>query len=84
MRTYLGEFEQLLLFALVHLRDEAYGARIRQVVESRTGRTVGVGPADPFTYLAVIALLCAVGVVASGVPAWRASRIQPITALRAE
>jgi PadR family transcriptional regulator PadR len=39
MRTYLGEFEQLLLLAVMHLNDDAYGARIRQTIERRTGRT---------------------------------------------
>lgn len=43
MRTYLGEFEQLLLFALLHLEDEAYGARIRDAIERRTGRSVSPG-----------------------------------------
>jgi len=42
MRQYLGEFEQLLLMALLH-DEEAYGARIRGVIESRTGRTVSPG-----------------------------------------
>jgi DNA-binding PadR family transcriptional regulator len=43
MRTYLGEFEQLLLMALVHLDENAYGVRIRDVIESRTGRVVSPG-----------------------------------------
>jgi PadR family transcriptional regulator, regulatory protein PadR len=43
MRTYLGEFEQLLLFAVVQLRDEAYGTRIRAAIEAKTGRTVSPG-----------------------------------------
>ena len=43
MRTYLGEFEQLLLFALMQLDDDAYGARIRESIEARTGRTVSPG-----------------------------------------
>jgi DNA-binding PadR family transcriptional regulator len=43
MRTYLGEFEQLLLMALVHLGDDAYGGRIRDVIETRTGRLVSPG-----------------------------------------
>jgi PadR family transcriptional regulator PadR len=43
MRTYLGEFEQLLLFALLQLDDDAYGARIREYIEARTGRTVSPG-----------------------------------------
>jgi DNA-binding PadR family transcriptional regulator len=43
MRTYLGEFEQLLLFALLQLGAEAYGTRIRSAIESQTGRTVSPG-----------------------------------------
>jgi DNA-binding PadR family transcriptional regulator len=43
MRAYLGEFEQLLLFALVQLDADAYGGRIRELIEARTGRTVSPG-----------------------------------------
>jgi putative ABC transport system permease protein len=39
---------------------------------------------DPPTYLAVIILLCSVAVLASALPAWRASRINPAITLRAE
>jgi PadR family transcriptional regulator PadR len=39
----LGEFEQLILFALVELADDAYGAAIGRVIESRTGREVSAG-----------------------------------------
>jgi ABC-type antimicrobial peptide transport system permease subunit len=44
----------------------------------------GVSPADPVTYVGVIALLAAVSVVACGVPAWRAARVDPASTLRAE
>ncbi len=43
MRTYLGAFEQLLLLALQHLRDGAYGVRIRAAIKARTGRTISPG-----------------------------------------
>jgi PadR family transcriptional regulator PadR len=43
MRSYLGEFEQLLLLALVQLGADAYGARIRAVIEARTERLVSPG-----------------------------------------
>ena len=43
MRVFLGEFEQLLLLALLHGTDEAYGVQIRQQIEDRTGRTVSPG-----------------------------------------
>ena len=35
--TYLGEFEQLVLFAILSLRDNAYGVTIREEIHSRTG-----------------------------------------------
>ena len=39
----LGEFEQLILFALLQLGDDAYGVSIRETIEERTGRTVSAG-----------------------------------------
>lgn len=39
----LGEFEQSLLLAIVHLGENAYGVTIRQEIEARTGRDVAVG-----------------------------------------
>jgi putative ABC transport system permease protein len=44
----------------------------------------GVSPLDPVTYLGVIVLLVAVSVIACGVPALRAMRVDPIVALRYE
>jgi putative ABC transport system permease protein len=44
----------------------------------------GVGPLDPTTYAAVSAGLAAVALVATYLPARRASRIDPIVALRAD
>jgi DNA-binding PadR family transcriptional regulator len=42
-RDTLGEFEQLLLLAVVRLGDEAYGVTIRREIEDRTGRGVAIG-----------------------------------------
>jgi predicted permease len=42
----------------------------------------GVGPMDPFTYAAVSAGLAAVALLATWLPARRASRINPVAALR--
>src|SRR5262245_54787427 len=39
----LGEFEQSVLLAIAHLRDDAYGVTIRREIESRTKRSVAVG-----------------------------------------
>ena len=43
MRVHLGEFELLLLLALLQAKDEVYGVQIRAVIEERTGRTVSPG-----------------------------------------
>ena len=40
---YLGEFEQVVLLAVARLGDDAYGMRIRQEIEARTGRAVTIG-----------------------------------------
>ena len=48
------------------------------------GFLFGVGPADPLTMSVVACTLLAVAGGASAVPAWRASRIDPLDALRAE
>ena len=39
----LGEFEQLVLLALIRLDPEAYGVAVAQEIEERTGRRVAVG-----------------------------------------
>jgi putative ABC transport system permease protein len=44
----------------------------------------GVRPADPATFAVVAVALTAVAVLASVVPAWRASRVDPVVALKSE
>jgi putative ABC transport system permease protein len=44
----------------------------------------GTSPADPATLAGVAGLLTLVSLAATALPAWRASRIDPVTALRAE
>jgi DNA-binding PadR family transcriptional regulator len=41
--AYLGEFEQLVLLAVLRLEDDAYGATIRRLIEDATGRDVSIG-----------------------------------------
>lgn len=43
MGKSLGEFEQMVLYALVSLGEEAYGAAIRREIVERTGREVSAG-----------------------------------------
>ena len=40
---YLGEFEQIVLAAVLRLGQDAYAIPIRQEIEGRTGRTVARG-----------------------------------------
>jgi len=40
---YLGEFEQIVLAALLHLGPQAYGMAVRRAIEERTGRAVSIG-----------------------------------------
>jgi DNA-binding PadR family transcriptional regulator len=42
MTTALGEFEQIVLMAVVRLEGGAYGATIRREIESRTGRQLSI------------------------------------------
>ena len=44
----------------------------------------GVSPRDPLVYGAVVALVTIISLAASFVPAWRATRVDPMIALRAE
>jgi PadR family transcriptional regulator PadR len=39
----LGEFEHLILLAVLRLRDDAYGMRVRREISERTGRDVTIG-----------------------------------------
>lgn len=43
MTDWLGEFEQLVMFATLHLAPESYGMTVRRAIEARTGRDVSVG-----------------------------------------
>jgi DNA-binding PadR family transcriptional regulator len=43
MSEYLGEFEQIVLLAILRLEEGAYGVPIRQEIERRAGRHVSVG-----------------------------------------
>jgi PadR family transcriptional regulator PadR len=42
-RDYLGEFEHIIVLALLRLVDRAYGVTVRQEIEFRTNREVSIG-----------------------------------------
>jgi len=48
------------------------------------GLLYGIEPTDPVTFAAVAGLLALAGVAASSVPALRASRVDPLTAIRSD
>jgi len=54
------------------------------MARAMTSLLYGVSPTDPVTYAAVAGLMLAIAVVASAVPAWRATRVDPIRTLKAE
>ena len=42
-RGYLGEFEMMILLAIIHLGEEAYGVPISREMEKYRGKEVAVG-----------------------------------------
>lgn len=42
-RDYLGEFEHIVVLALLRLADQAYGVTVRQEIELRANREVSIG-----------------------------------------
>ena len=43
LREHLGEFEQIVLLAVLRLGENAYGVPVRQEIEKRTRRSLTVG-----------------------------------------
>jgi putative ABC transport system permease protein len=79
LRMALGEGMGLVLIGLT--AGLAGAATMTRVFRSML---FGVGPADPATFLAVSALLAGVALLACYVPAHRATRVNPLIALREE
>jgi ABC-type antimicrobial peptide transport system permease subunit len=71
------------------LRQVAIGLGIGIVLAVLLARAIAVslfqvGSSDPMTFIAIIVILLGVALVACGLPALRATRIDPIEALRTE
>ncbi|MGE5836595.1 MAG: hypothetical protein ACM4AI_19130 [Acidobacteriota bacterium] len=54
------------------------------IMRTISGLLVGVKASDPPTFVAITVLFLAVSAIACGLPAYRASRLDPTAALRAE
>jgi ABC-type antimicrobial peptide transport system permease subunit len=71
------------------LRPVAIGAGVGIVLALVLGRLVasllyGVSSRDPMTLVVSVAVLIGSGLLAGLLPAWRASRVDPVVALRSE
>jgi ABC-type antimicrobial peptide transport system permease subunit len=79
----------LLLMLLEGIKLVLFGAAIglfaaALVTGSMAELLFDVGPHDVVVFVSVAALLAAAGAAASYVPAWRATKVDPLAALRAE
>ena len=91
VRMALGADRRAVLSLVLRdgVRPTLVGAVIGAVASAVAARTLGhllygVGPTDPVTFAAVGLLLLAVALVASYLPAARATRVDPVEALRTE
>jgi len=71
------------------LRTVALGILLGVALTIATGRLVasllyGISPTDPIAMLSVAIVLLSVSIVAALSPAWRAARVDPMTALRTD
>ena len=80
MRMVLGHGRRLTLLGIA-LGDRGSASPCRRSCSRRCSRSI---PADPLIYLAVSAMLLLVAECASWFPARRATRIDPVIALRSE
>jgi predicted permease len=91
LRSALGATRtDILLYVIwANLRTVGFGVCVGLALAVASGRIIaallyGVGPRDTGVLVAAAAAMAAVAMVAGLEPAWRATRVDPVTALRAE
>lgn len=79
LRMALGEGMRIVVIGLA-------SGLVGAAIVTRVFRSMlfGVAPADPFTFFSVSTILAAVALFACYIPAQRATRVEPLTALREE
>jgi len=82
-----GDVLRLVLLGAVRLA--AAGIVIGLAAALAAGRLIesqlfGIKASDPLIYAGAAAVLAAVALIAAGLPAWRAARINPVSALKYE
>jgi len=73
--------EGMLLLAIGAVVGTALAAGVAQLMRSQL---LGVGATDPATFVTIVLVLGVVALLASWIPARRASRVDPMVALRSE
>jgi len=91
VRMALGASAKQILRSVIHegLRLTALGLVIGSTLSLVSGRALrsllfGVTSTDPLTYGGVVAVLACASLIACWIPGWRASRVDPMEALREE
>ena len=79
LRLALGQGLRLTFVGLVIGAGLAFGAG--RLLRSQL---LGINPNDPLTFVITVLLLAGVASLACSIPAWRATKVDPITALRHE